>query len=71
MTADAIIAVAGVLQPEIVVVGATFGNHPLFQNQEFFIMLDQCKLPSVIAKDFALLGVVRANSDIARVLRQL
>jgi hypothetical protein len=68
MAADAILAAVTMYQPDIVIMGATVGNHSVFQNPDFLALLDQFNCPVVIARDFTIPGVQRAKSAIMRVL---
>ena len=68
MAADAILADVSMYQPDIVIMGATVGNHSVFQNPDFLALLDQFNCPVVIARDFTIPGVQRAKSAIMRVL---
>jgi APA family basic amino acid/polyamine antiporter len=68
MAADAILAAVSMYQPDIVIMGATVGNHSVFQNSDFLALLDQFNCPVVIARDFTIPGVQRAKSAIMRVL---
>jgi APA family basic amino acid/polyamine antiporter len=68
MAADAIFAAVSTYQPDIVIMGATVGNHSVFQNADFLALLDQFNCPVVIARDFTIPGVQRAKSAIMRVL---
>ena len=68
VAADAILAAVGMFQPDIVIMGASVGNHSVFQNPDFLTLLDQFNCPVVIARDFTIPGVHRAKSAIMRVL---
>jgi basic amino acid/polyamine antiporter, APA family len=68
VAADAILAAASMFQPDIVIMGASVGNHSVFQNPDFLTLLDQFNCPVVIARDFTIPGVHRAKSAIMRVL---
>jgi APA family basic amino acid/polyamine antiporter len=68
MAADSILAAVSMYQPDIVIMGATVGNHSVFQNSDFLALLDQFNCPVVIARDFTIPGVQRAKSAIMRVL---
>jgi APA family basic amino acid/polyamine antiporter len=68
MAADAILVAVSMYQPDIVIMGATVGNHSVFQNSDFLALLDQFNCPVVIARDFTIPGVQRAKSAIMRVL---
>jgi hypothetical protein len=69
MAADAILATVNILQPDIIIVGATIGKHSVFQNPDFLVMLDQFNCPVIVARDFTIPGVHRAKSAIMRLLR--
>ena len=66
--ADAILTAVSIFQPDIVIMGATVGNHSVFQNPDFLALLDQFNCPVVIARDFTIPGVQRAKSVIMRLL---
>jgi amino acid transporter/nucleotide-binding universal stress UspA family protein len=68
VAAEAILAAVSMFQPDIVIMGASVGNHSVFQNPEFLTRLDQFNCPVVIARDFTIPGVHRAKSAIMRVL---
>ena len=68
VAADAILAAVSMFQPDIVIMGASVGNHSVFQNPDFLTLLDQFNCPVVIARDFTIPGVHRAKSAIMRVL---
>jgi len=65
---DAILTAVSIFQPDIVIMGATVGNHSVFQNPDFLALLDQFNCPVVIARDFTIPGVHRAKSVIMRLL---
>jgi basic amino acid/polyamine antiporter, APA family len=66
--ADAILAAVSIFQPDIVIMGATVGNHSVFQNPDFLALLDQFNCPVVITRDFIIPGVQRAKTVIMRLL---
>jgi APA family basic amino acid/polyamine antiporter len=68
VAADTILATVSMFQPDIVIMGASVGNHFVFQNPDFLALLDQFNCPVVIARDFTIPGVHRAKSAIMRVL---
>ena len=68
VAAEAILAAVSMFQPDIVIMGASVGNHSVFQNPDFLTLLDQFNCPVVIARDFTIPGVHRAKSAIMRVL---
>jgi amino acid transporter len=68
--ADAILSAVSIFQPDIVIMGATVGNHSIFQNPDFLALLDQFNCPVVIARDFTIPGVQRAKSVIMRLLQR-
>src|SRR5918995_325826 len=67
--ADTVLATVSMFQPDIVILGATVGGYPVFQNPDFLALLDQFNCPVIIARDFIIPGVHRAKSVIMRVLR--
>ena len=67
--ADAVLAAVSMLQPDIVILGATVGGYSVFQNPDFLALLDQFNCPVIIAKDFTIPGVHRAKSAIQRVFK--
>jgi basic amino acid/polyamine antiporter, APA family len=67
--ADAILAAVSMFQPDIVIMGATVGNHSIFQNSDFLALLDQFNCPVIIARDFTIPGVHRAKLAIMRVFK--
>ncbi len=69
-SADTILSAINSLQQDIVIIGASVAGHSTFHNPDFLAMLDQLNCPVVVAKDFAIPGVHRAKSLLARVLKK-
>jgi basic amino acid/polyamine antiporter, APA family len=68
-SADMVLGAVSTFQPDIVIMGATVAGYSVFQNPDFFALLDQFNCPVIIARDFAIPGVHRAKSAIMRIFR--
>ncbi len=62
--ADAALGAVSTFQPDIVVMGATVAGYSVFQNPDFMALLDLFNCPVIIARDFTIPSVHRANSAI-------
>jgi hypothetical protein len=69
-SADAVVKAIGAFNPDLVVMGASVGGFSVFNNIDFFALLDQLNCPVVIAKSFTIPGVHQAKSAILRLLRK-
>ena len=70
LSADAVLKAAGAFNPDIVVMGASVGGFSVFNNIDFFAMLDQLNCPVVIARNFSIPGVHQAKSILLRLLKR-
>jgi APA family basic amino acid/polyamine antiporter len=69
-SADATLKAVGSFTPDIVVMGASVGGFSVFNNLDFFAMLDQLNCPVVIARNFTIPGVHQAKSVLLRLLKK-
>jgi APA family basic amino acid/polyamine antiporter len=70
LSADAVLKTVGAFNPDIVVMGASIGGFSVFNNIDFFSMLDQLNCPIVIARTFTIPGVHQAKSILLRLLKK-
>ncbi|HLG37488.1 MAG TPA: hypothetical protein VI338_05090, partial [Nitrososphaera sp.] len=70
LSADAVLKTVSAFNPDIVVMGASIGGYSVFNNTDFFSMLDQLNCPIVIARAFAIPGVHQAKSILMRLLKK-
>ncbi|MGI0036985.1 MAG: universal stress protein, partial [Nitrososphaera sp.] len=70
LSADAVLRTAGAFNPDIVIMGASVGGFSVFNNIDFFAMLDQLNCPVVIARSFTIPGVHQAKSILLRLFKK-
>jgi nucleotide-binding universal stress UspA family protein len=69
-SADVVLKAIGTFNPDLVVMGASVGGFSVFNNVDFFALLDQLNCPVVIAKSFTIPGVHQAKSALMRILKK-
>jgi hypothetical protein len=69
-SADTVLKAIGTFNPDLVVMGASVGGFSVFNNVDFFALLDQLNCPVIIAKTFTIPGVHQAKSAILRLLKR-
>jgi hypothetical protein len=69
-SADAVLKAIGAFNPDIVVLGAAVGGFSVFNNMDFFTLLDQLNCPVVIARNFTIPGMHFAKSLLLRLLNK-
>ena len=70
LSADATLKAIGTFTPDIVVMGASVGGFSVFNNVDFFALLDQLNCPVIIARNFTIPGVHQAKSMLLRLLKK-
>jgi hypothetical protein len=70
MSADTVLSAISSFQPDLVIMGANIGGFSVFNNPDFFALLDQLNCPVIIARGFTIPGVHRAKAAIMRVFRK-
>lgn len=70
MSADTVLSAISSFQPDLVIMGASIGGFSVFNNPDFFALLDQLNCPVIIARGFTIPGVHRAKSAILRAFRK-
>ena len=69
-SADKVLSAIGTFHPDIVIMGASVGGYSVFNNVDFFALLDQLNCPVIIARTFAIPGVHQAKSALLRLLKK-
>ena len=69
-SSDAVLTTIGSFNPDIVIMGASVGGFSVFNNVDFFALLDQLNCPVIIARNFTIPGVHQAKSVLLRLLKR-